>query len=242
MYPSSCDSVAHRARRSASSLRSSSLTFGRRRVRQRPIGRQPDQPAVRRPDRPSPAVGACRRSTAARRSRSSGTENFYADLLSPDRRRRACHATSILNDPNADPHEFESSPADAALAADAKLVIVNGLGYDDFMQKLLGASRTSPTGGHRRPAAARPAGRRQRPHLVRPGDDAEGRRGGDRRALEARPAERGLLRRAASRRISRPSSRSPTRSPTLKAQVRRHADRVHRECRRLPDRRGSASS
>ena len=68
-----------------------------------------------------------------------GTENFYADLLTQIGGSRVS-ATSILNDPNADPHEFESSPADAALAADARLVIVNGLGYDDFMQKLLGAS------------------------------------------------------------------------------------------------------
>jgi len=49
-------------------------------------------------------------------------------------------ATSLLNDPNADPHAFESSPQDAALVADAELVIVNGLGYDAFMDKLLAAS------------------------------------------------------------------------------------------------------
>ena len=52
----------------------------------------------------------------------------------------AVTATSLLNDPNADPHAFESSPQDAALVADARLVIVNGLGYDAFMDKLLGAS------------------------------------------------------------------------------------------------------
>jgi len=68
-----------------------------------------------------------------------GTENFYADLLVQIGGPRVS-ATSFLNDPNADPHEFESSPQDAALVADASLVIVNGLGYDDFMQKLLGAS------------------------------------------------------------------------------------------------------
>jgi len=68
-----------------------------------------------------------------------GTENFYADLLSQIGGSRVT-STSFINDPNADPHEFESSPSDAAAVADAKLVIVNGLGYDDFMQKLLGAS------------------------------------------------------------------------------------------------------
>jgi zinc/manganese transport system substrate-binding protein len=68
-----------------------------------------------------------------------GTENFYADLLAQIGGSRV-EATSLLNDPNADPHEFESSPRDAAAVADAKVVIVNGLGYDDFMQQLLGAS------------------------------------------------------------------------------------------------------
>jgi zinc/manganese transport system substrate-binding protein len=68
-----------------------------------------------------------------------GTENFYADLLSQVGGSRV-QVTSFLNDPNADPHEFESSPQDAAIVADARLVIVNGLGYDAFMQRLLGAS------------------------------------------------------------------------------------------------------
>ena len=68
-----------------------------------------------------------------------GTENFYADLLAQIGGSRVS-ATSLINDPNADPHAFESSPQAAASVADAKLVIVNGLGYDDFMQKLLGAS------------------------------------------------------------------------------------------------------
>ncbi|MHB8459649.1 MAG: metal ABC transporter solute-binding protein, Zn/Mn family [Candidatus Limnocylindrales bacterium] len=68
-----------------------------------------------------------------------GTENFYADLLSQIGGDRV-HATSLLNDPTADPHAYESSPQAAAAVADAKLIIVNGLGYDDFMQKLLAAS------------------------------------------------------------------------------------------------------
>ena len=68
-----------------------------------------------------------------------GTENFYADLLTQIGGTRVS-ATSLLNDPNADPHAFEASPAAAVAVADAKLVILNGLGYDDFMQHLLGAS------------------------------------------------------------------------------------------------------
>jgi zinc/manganese transport system substrate-binding protein len=68
-----------------------------------------------------------------------GTENFYADLLAQIGGPRVT-ASSILNDPSADPHEYEESPATAKLVADSKLVIVNGIGYDGFMQKLLGAS------------------------------------------------------------------------------------------------------
>jgi len=68
-----------------------------------------------------------------------GTENFYADLLSEIGGARVT-ATSLLNDPNADPHAFESSAQDAVLVADSRLVIVNGLGYDAFMDKLLAAS------------------------------------------------------------------------------------------------------
>ena len=48
--------------------------------------------------------------------------------------------TSIISDPNTDPHEYESSPANAAALAQADLVVENGFGYDDFMTKLLAAS------------------------------------------------------------------------------------------------------
>ena len=68
-----------------------------------------------------------------------GAENFYADLLAQIGGSRVA-ASSILNDPSADPHEYEASPAAAKLVADSKLVIVNGIGYDDFMEKLLGAA------------------------------------------------------------------------------------------------------
>src|SRR5690348_12582480 len=50
------------------------------------------------------------------------------------------HVTSIVSDPNADPHLYESSAADAAAIAQARLVIENGAGYDDFLSKLLNAT------------------------------------------------------------------------------------------------------
>jgi zinc/manganese transport system substrate-binding protein len=48
--------------------------------------------------------------------------------------------TSILSDPNADPHEYESDAKTAAAVSKGQLVVENGLGYDDFMDKLLSAS------------------------------------------------------------------------------------------------------
>jgi len=51
--------------------------------------------------------------------------------------------TSIVSDPNADPHEYESSPADARLLASANYVIVNGAGYDSWADQLLAAQPES---------------------------------------------------------------------------------------------------
>lgn len=53
------------------------------------------------------------------------------------------HVTSIITDPDADPHLYESNARNAAAVSSASVVIVNGLGYDDFMSKLLHASNNS---------------------------------------------------------------------------------------------------
>jgi zinc/manganese transport system substrate-binding protein len=47
---------------------------------------------------------------------------------------------SIIDDPSADPHSYESKPADVAALGKAKLVVFNGGGYDDFFAKLVGDS------------------------------------------------------------------------------------------------------
>jgi zinc/manganese transport system substrate-binding protein len=52
---------------------------------------------------------------------------------------------SLIHDPAADPHSYESTPADAAAVAKAKLVVVNGGGYDDFLSRLVESSGASPT-------------------------------------------------------------------------------------------------
>lgn len=54
--------------------------------------------------------------------------------------------TSIVNNPNTDPHDYEPTAADARLVATARLVILNGIGYDPWIQKLLDASPSSARG------------------------------------------------------------------------------------------------
>ena len=49
------------------------------------------------------------------------------------------HVTSIITDPNTDPHAYEPTPADGRTVATADLVWYNGIGYDDWMPKLLAA-------------------------------------------------------------------------------------------------------
>ena len=53
------------------------------------------------------------------------------------------HVTSIIVDPNADPHSYEPTAADARTVADAQYVIVNGAGYDPWADKLLQANPVS---------------------------------------------------------------------------------------------------
>jgi zinc/manganese transport system substrate-binding protein len=44
--------------------------------------------------------------------------------------------TSIIHDPAADPHSYETTPQDALAAQKAQLTLANGGGYDDFFTKL----------------------------------------------------------------------------------------------------------
>lgn len=48
--------------------------------------------------------------------------------------------TSILSSPGTDPHLYESDVASALAVAQARLVIANGAGYDDFVSQLLGST------------------------------------------------------------------------------------------------------
>ena len=62
-------------------------------------------------------------------------ENFYGGVAAQIAGNDAI-VTSILSNPNQDPHEFTTDAATAKAVADADIVIYNGLGYDDWMEKL----------------------------------------------------------------------------------------------------------
>jgi zinc/manganese transport system substrate-binding protein len=75
-------------------------------------------------DRPMPVVAA---------------ENFYGDFakqIGGDR----VDVVSILNNPDQDPHLFETTPGIVRQIADAQIAIVNGADYDPWMEKLLAAA------------------------------------------------------------------------------------------------------
>ena len=64
-----------------------------------------------------------------------GAENEYADVLGQIGGRYVA-VSAVMSNPNTDPHTFEASPQVAAEVSAAKLVVQNGLGYDDFMTKI----------------------------------------------------------------------------------------------------------
>jgi zinc/manganese transport system substrate-binding protein len=68
-------------------------------------------------------------------------ENFWGSLIS---QLGGTHVSvaSIATDPNADPHQYQTSAADAQLFANACLVIVNGAGYDAWALSLIAASNS----------------------------------------------------------------------------------------------------
>jgi zinc/manganese transport system substrate-binding protein len=65
-------------------------------------------------------------------------ENVYGDIAKQIGGADVA-VTSILSNPDDDPHLFEASPKTAIALADAKVVILNGVDYDPWMEKLLAA-------------------------------------------------------------------------------------------------------
>jgi zinc/manganese transport system substrate-binding protein len=94
-------------------------------------------------------LGASACSTAASPSASAGSsgapirvvaaENFWGSIA---RQLGGSHVqvTSIISNPNADPHDYEPTAADGRTVATARYAIVNGIGYDAWAGKLLAAN------------------------------------------------------------------------------------------------------
>jgi zinc/manganese transport system substrate-binding protein len=91
-------------------------------------------------------------------------ENMWGDVVKQIGGRHASVA-SIISDPQADPHLYASNPRDAARLANANLVVVNGLGYDDFARKLLSAAPSAKRHVLSIAGVVDPGGHDPNPHL-----------------------------------------------------------------------------
>lgn len=69
-------------------------------------------------------------------------ENFWGSLVTQLGGARV-NVTSVVTDPNTDPHDYQSSASTARAFAIAKYVVVNGAGYDGWAAGLLDANPTN---------------------------------------------------------------------------------------------------
>lgn len=69
-------------------------------------------------------------------------ENFWGSLVAQIGGDHV-QVLSLITDPNADPHEIESTAQGARAIADARFVVLNGAGYDDWAAQLLSANAGS---------------------------------------------------------------------------------------------------
>jgi zinc/manganese transport system substrate-binding protein len=94
------------------------------------------------------AFGGCGRSGVAADGAKGGrlqvvaAENFWGSIAAQLGGDRAS-VTSIIVNPDTDPHSYEPTAQDARTLAAAQLAIVNGIGYDNWAPKLLRASPAS---------------------------------------------------------------------------------------------------
>ncbi len=69
-------------------------------------------------------------------------ENFWGSIVKQLAGSKAS-VSSIITNPDTDPHDYEAKPSDARTIASARYVIENGIGYDPWAQKLLDADPDS---------------------------------------------------------------------------------------------------
>jgi zinc/manganese transport system substrate-binding protein len=66
-------------------------------------------------------------------------ENFWGSIARQLGGSKVTEA-SIISNPNTDPHDYEPTASDARAISMAKLVVINGIGYDPWASKLLAAN------------------------------------------------------------------------------------------------------
>ncbi len=88
-----------------------------------------------------PVLGTSVASAAAKHGviKAIGAENQYANVLAQIGGKYVT-VSSIVNNPNTDPHSFEASPQVAEEVSSAQLIVQNGIGYDTFMNDIENAS------------------------------------------------------------------------------------------------------
>ncbi|MDQ1466547.1 MAG: zinc/manganese transport system substrate-binding protein [Actinomycetota bacterium] len=69
-------------------------------------------------------------------------ENFWGSIVAQLAGDRA-DVASIITNPASDPHDYEATPQDARQLSSADYVIVNGIGYDTWAQKIVDADKRS---------------------------------------------------------------------------------------------------
>ncbi|MHB8657186.1 MAG: metal ABC transporter solute-binding protein, Zn/Mn family [Solirubrobacteraceae bacterium] len=80
-----------------------------------------------------------RQDAASRPLRVVAAENFWGSLAIQLAGSKA-NVSSIIVNPAQDPHSYEPTAADARALAQSRLAIVNGVGYDPWVQRLLSAN------------------------------------------------------------------------------------------------------
>ncbi|MEU4095837.1 zinc ABC transporter substrate-binding protein [Streptomyces sp. NPDC026673] len=68
--------------------------------------------------------------------------NVYGDIVEKIGGDRV-EVSSIISDPEQDPHSYEASTRNQLLLSKAKIVVENGGGYDDFVDRMLGSGNAS---------------------------------------------------------------------------------------------------
>ncbi len=64
------------------------------------------------------------------------TMDFYGEVAKAVAGKQG-QVTSIITDPNVDPHDYDPAPSTAQKVAKSRIVIANGLGYDSWMNNLV---------------------------------------------------------------------------------------------------------